>query len=186
MREASDIDRLMDRAASGDRGAFGDLSTASQDGLYRFTLAQGLRTADAAEAVQETLLRAYRARGSWRRGGRVRAWLRGIAMNVVRETRRGRRREKVGLDLDALAVAAGDAPGDADQDAADRLGPLAAAIEALPPRQREVVACRFILHMSVRQTAQAMGCAEGTVKATVSAALAAMRERLRPRGEPDK
>ena len=49
------------------------------------------------------------------------------------------------------------------------------AIQRLPPRQREAVACRYLRQMSIRRTAEAMGCAEGTVKSAVSAAL----ERLR-------
>ena len=58
----------MDRASDGDDGAFSSLAQAAQDDLYRFALAQGLSAADAAEAVQESLLRAYGARGRWHNG----------------------------------------------------------------------------------------------------------------------
>ena len=44
--------------------------------------------------------------------------------------------------------------------------------------EREAVVLRFFENMSVEQTADVMGCAEGTVKATVHQALRSMRQRL--------
>lgn len=46
------------------------------------------------------------------------------------------------------------------------------AVEALPPRYRQVVACRFLADLSVADTALAMRCAEGTVKSLTAKALA--------------
>ncbi len=165
----------MDAAAAGDGGAFASLARAAQDELLRFALAQGLRTADASEAVQETLLRAYQRRGRWKVGSDAAAWLCGIAMNVVREQRRRlKRRGEVGLDESLLA-----APGGDDSGLQLDARAIAGALESLSDRQREVVACRYLRQMSVRQTAEAMGCAEGTVKATLHAALAAVRKMMR-------
>ncbi len=175
----ADIDGLMDRAAAGDDDAFGRLALAKQDELFRFAVAHGLAAADAAEGVQETLLRAYRGRSRWRSGAKAWPWLLAIAMNVVREFRRKRRGHLGGIDIEALAREPG--PGGGQQ--ADRLRPLADAIKALPPRQGEVIACRYLRQMSVRETAAAMDCAEGTVKAAVSAALASLRQKLK-RHEP--
>ena len=67
--------------------------------------------------------------------------------------------------------------GDEDFDA-DQLRCLREAVAGLPPRQREAIACRYLRRMSVRETARAMGCAEGTVKSAVSAALERLREVL--------
>jgi RNA polymerase sigma-70 factor (sigma-E family) len=55
---------------------------------------------------------------------------------------------------------------------------LRSALAALPARQRAVLVLRFFCDMSVEQTAQALGCATGTVKSQTSLALAAMRRRL--------
>jgi len=165
------ICRWMDAAASGDDAAFGHLADAVQDDLYRFALAHGLRRDDSADAVQETLLRAYGMRGRWRRGGEVMAWLWGICMNVVREARRWRRSDPVqGLDLNVLTV--GDEAGPMDE---GNLADLLAAVERLPARQREAVTCRYLRRLSVRETAAVMGCAEGTIKAAVAAALENLR-----------
>jgi RNA polymerase sigma factor (sigma-70 family) len=48
----------------------------------------------------------------------------------------------------------------------------------LPQRQREVVVLRFFEELSVEETAAAMDCAQGTVKATLHQALRALRKRI--------
>ena len=60
----------------------------------------------------------------------------------------------------------------------EELRQLREAINRLPPRQRETIACRYLRGMSLRQTAEVMGCAEGTVKSAVSSALERLREIL--------
>lgn len=168
---------LMDRASAGDEAAFGELALTVQDDLYRFALAHGLTAADAADAVQEVLLRAYRLRRRWRTGADAAAWLYGIAMNVVRELLRKRRRpERTGLDMTWVAA---EPPHDGGAADAGDCRLLAAMVADLPPRQREAVTCRYLRRMSVRQTAEAMGCAEGTVKAAVFAALGNLRQAVR-------
>jgi len=170
---------LMRQACAGGRGereAFGKLAAVLQDDLFRFALAQGLRRPDAAEAVQEAFLRAYRRRGNWQADGDAVAWIYGIAMNVVRELRRKCGRERLGLAVDEPDLAGGDAGRSLD---AETLLRVARAIEMLPSRQREAVGCRFLKQMSVRDTAAAMGCAEGTVKATVWAAIGNLRKAMR-------
>jgi RNA polymerase sigma-70 factor (sigma-E family) len=60
----------------------------------------------------------------------------------------------------------------ADRDAVWR------ALRALPPRQRAALVLRFYEDLTEAQTAEAMGCAVGTVKSQVSAALRKLRDRL--------
>ena len=170
----------MDRASRGDGRAFGDLAGRVQDDLFRFALAQGLCRADAAETVQESLLRVWQRRRAWRTGADPTAWLYGIAMNVVRERRRRRTRAgRGGMDMDVFP-AAGPRDDGAEPTELARLG---RHLADLPERQREAVACRFLRQMSVRDTAAAMGCAEGTVKAAVFAALRNLRGAFQREGE---
>ncbi len=179
VRDRSELDGLMDLTSSGDDGAFGSLAGKVQDRLFRFALAHGLRHGDAADVVQETLLRAYQGRARWKIGGRVTAWLYGIAMNVVRERRRRlARRESPVPAPDGLVAVCDDEAERPDEkiEKAEDLHRLARSVAQLPERQREAVSCRYLLRMSVRQTAEMMGCAEGTVKAAVHAALANLRD----------
>lgn len=56
------------------------------------------------------------------------------------------------------------------------------ALLDLPPRQRAALVCRFYEDLSEAQTAEAMGCAPGTVKSQVSAGLAKLRHSLAAQG----
>ncbi len=49
---------------------------------------------------------------------------------------------------------------------------------ALPPRQRAALVLRYYEDLTEAQTAEAMGCAVGTVKSQVSAALRTLRDRI--------
>jgi len=175
------VNALMDRASSGDRDAFGALASAVQDELFRLALAIGLTRDDAAEVTQEALLRAFAGRRGWRRNADVMAWLCGIVVNVAREWRR-RQRRRVALPLDADSLGTPDRSPQAAPARPwepEQLRELMEAVRRLPPRQREAIACRYLRRMSIRQTAQVMGCAEGTVKSAVSAALERLRGILR-------
>jgi RNA polymerase sigma-70 factor (sigma-E family) len=61
------------------------------------------------------------------------------------------------------------------------------ALRQLPAGQRSVVVCRYYEHLSVRETAAALGVSEGTVKSQTSAALGSLRtmlgESVVPQGE---
>src|SRR5207302_4052507 len=61
---------------------------------------------------------------------------------------------------------------------------LHAVLADLPERQREAIVLRFFEELSVEETAAAMSCAEGTVKATVHQALRSLRQRLSASGGP--
>ena len=61
---------------------------------------------------------------------------------------------------------------------ADRMT-FAAALAALPPRQRAVLVCRYYQDLDVAATAAALGCSEGTVKSQAARGLAKLRELIR-------
>ena len=168
------IDELMQAASSGRTEAFGELALRVQDRLYRFALGQGLPRSLASEATQETLLRAYKGRSRWRAGSSAMSWLYGIAMNVIREQRRKLKKAPMGLDVELPGVAGN--PSTTEDDRTERLSVLGAALGQLPDRQREVVSCRYLRELTVRETAEIMGVAEGTVKAATSAAMKKLRE----------
>ncbi len=166
-------DNLMSRAAGGDRDAFGRLAELAGPVVYRFCLSHlPPRMLDSAsDARQESFLRAWKNRRRFRSGGNAIGWLMGIAINVVRERRRQFRPILSLNDFD---------PAENTRDEPDeRLEALASAVETLPARQREAVACRFVQGMTVAETAEAMGCAEGTVKAAVFRAIANLQKMMK-------
>ena len=85
---------------------------------------------------------------------------------------RGQRRKWIG------EIATGEMPHRAADDENDALllrTSVLAAVRRLPPRQRAVIALRYLADLTEAQTATAMGCSTGTVKGYSARALAALR-----------
>lgn len=71
-------------------------------------------------------------------------------------------------------------PDTPDRGAEDRLhdAALFAALRRLPPRQRTVIALRYLADRTEAQTAELMGCSVGTVKRQASVAMGTLRSLL--------
>jgi RNA polymerase sigma factor (sigma-70 family) len=172
-------------ARLGDRAARATLLGALQDPWYRFSLSLLRDPELARDAVQETAVRFLRQLPSFRGESQLKTWSLGIALNVVREVRRKRRGDATLPDDDAAPLiplgAAGremTSPG-GSAELSEQREQLRAVLDQLPARQREAVLLRFFEDLSVEETATAMNCAAGTVKATVHQALATLRKNLK-------
>ncbi len=60
----------------------------------------------------------------------------------------------------------------------DEVGSLVAVMRTLARRQREVLACRFVLELSVAETAQLLAISEGSVKAHTHRGLNVLKQRI--------
>ena len=125
----------------------------------------------AEEIAQDALVRAWERWDTVGAMGSPEAWTYRTAFNLASSWYRRRGAERRARQrLDALR------PHGADQAAAEEEDHhVRDAVQALPPRQRAVVVCRFFLDLSVEDTATLLECAPGTVKAATSQALAALR-----------
>jgi RNA polymerase sigma-70 factor, ECF subfamily len=123
--------------------------------------------ADAEDATQDALLKAWRALGRFRAGEPFRPWLLRIVANEARNRRRsvGRR-----LRLALRAAEERGAPEDVDTRA------LLEAIAELPHDAQVVLACRYLLGLSEQETAAALDVPPGTVKSRTARALERLRE----------
>jgi RNA polymerase sigma-70 factor (ECF subfamily) len=173
-----DTDHI-DAARRGDRTAQGVLLRELQDPWYRMCLSLLAGDAERArDATQETALRFLKQLPSYRGDSRLTTWSLGIAINVVREMRRSAGRAM--LDDGQIAdtrPAPGDEPGDTAA-ATEQRQLIRAVLAELPERQREAVVLRFFEELSVEETAAAMNCAEGTVKATIHQALRSLKKKI--------
>src|SRR5206468_3992882 len=71
-----------------DGSGFASQAEALSEPLYRFMRSRGAGADEAMDLVQETLLRAFRARGALREPALFRAWIYGIGRNVLADARR--------------------------------------------------------------------------------------------------
>lgn len=166
-------DRMtLERARRRDRPAQAAVLRAVQDRLWRVCLSLLADRALAEDAVQETALRVLAGLPGFDGRSRFTTWATGVAVNVCREMRRRRRHDR--LDAPGEAFAADEAA----LLAADDVERLYRALDDLPERQREATVLRFLEGLDVRQTAELMGCAEGSVKASVHAGLRNLRKAL--------
>ena len=100
------------------------------------------------------------------------AYLRRVVVNTVASQSRSRRRETARMERRARLDAAAEGGTDDNQER----GPLWAALQRLPDRQRAAIVLRYWLDLSEDRTAELLGCPVGTVKSLASRGLATMRE----------
>jgi RNA polymerase sigma-70 factor (ECF subfamily) len=149
---------------------------------------------DAEDIVQETFLRAWRARGTYRHHASPRTWLYRIATHacLTAVSRRARRmlpedlrapvEEVAWLEpypdslLDGVADTALGPEALFDQREATELA-FVAALQHLPPRQRAVLLLRDVLGLSVTEVAEHLGSTAASVSSAHQRARATLAQR---------
>jgi RNA polymerase sigma-70 factor (ECF subfamily) len=180
---------LVHRAKGGDVGAYEELVRMHQDLAVRTAYVITGQAADAQDAVQEALVKAYRALGRFREDAPFRPWLLRIVANEAISRRRSVRRQ-AGL---AMRAAEGRLPDDAVPSpegaalAQERRRQVVAAVGRLRPEERLVIAYRYWFDLSEAEMADALGCPRGTVKSRLSRAMGRLREAMTAAGtEPEE
>lgn len=135
---------------------------------------------DAADAVQDALVEAWRRLGSLRDPDRFEPWLRSIVINRCRNVlrARGRRPRTTSIVPDQAPTGGARSPELESvvlRDALDR------AFQRLSAEHRTVLALRHTLDLPLGEMARTLGIPEGTVKSRLHAAT----ERLRAAYEED-
>ena len=165
----SSPDEAMDRFAAGELAAFAEVYAAARPRIER-TLGRLTRQRAAAEDLaQETMLRIYRARASWRPGGRVLPWAHAIARRLFIDRVRSHRRERQAYDALAHREAqrGGDARADTCLVARRKAAALAATVERLPPTQREALRLVCLDGKSLAEASAQLGETNVTVRVRV-------------------
>jgi len=98
---------------------------------------------------------------------------RAVVNAAIDDLRRVWRREHSVAQVPEGAASVGDEPLSAQLDAR-----VAAALRALPPRQRAVIVLRYVEDMDVAQTADILSISSGTVKSQAARGLATLRAEL--------
>jgi RNA polymerase sigma-70 factor (ECF subfamily) len=155
---------LLAAHVGGDPHAFGELVGLHRDRLWAVALRTLGDREEAADALQDALLSAYRAAASYRGEARVTTWLHRVVVNACLDrVRRRAARPTDPLPEDRELVAPGDAL--ADRETAME---LEAALAALPAEQRVAIVLVDVQGLPVEEAARVLGCPTGTVKSRCS------------------
>lgn len=176
----TDDSELIERAKRGDVDAYGDLVRRYQDDARRTAAAiAGLEVAD--DAAQEAFVRAFHSLRRFRSGAPFRPWLLAVVANVARNQRRSGRRWTRALTGSSARAGSPHVAPSAEDEAVNKHTHKAVrdALDTLPPRHRDVVACRYLLDLTEDETARVLGIAHGTVKSRLSRALGRLERSLR-------
>jgi RNA polymerase sigma-70 factor, ECF subfamily len=189
--ERPDDRALLQAHVDGDAEAFGVLFQRHRDRLWAVALRTTGDPEEAADALQDALIAAFRRAGSYRGDAAVTTWLHRIVVNACLDRLRrrkvrlaeplpddtslepGRRRtgsaspnpSSIGSDVDPSAAVVD--PADLALDHERRTAVLA-ALETLPLDQRAALVLVDMEGYSVEETAAILECAPGTVKSRCS------------------
>lgn len=168
---------LADRLGRGDREAFTQLLAEHQRPIYGYLLARLAAPADAEDLCQEVFLRCFQGREKLPQTDSLRAWLLGIARNVLREHIRAvqRRREvawtELCLELDELIQHESPAGNEA-------LDHLPVCLESLGQSAREALEMRYRSRLRLGEIGALLKRSEGAVKLLMYRARQALKNCL--------
>jgi RNA polymerase sigma-70 factor (ECF subfamily) len=133
-------------------------------------------TVDAEDAVQETLLRAWRASARFQGRASIRTWLHRIATNVCLDAISGgaRRPVLVGDMPEPVDVCGEPDPSDRALDRERLRLAIIAAVTLLPPRQRAVLLLRDVLAWRAGEVAELLDTSPAAVNSALQRAHAAL------------
>jgi RNA polymerase sigma-70 factor (ECF subfamily) len=168
-------DRALLRAhVAGDPEAFGELFARHRDRLWSVALRTTGDPEEAADALQDALVAAFRRAEDFRGESAVTTWLHRIVVNACLDRhrrRKVRRTERLPEDPEDSRQPRTGAPVPDPADVVvdlDRRAAVLAALGTLPLDQRAALVLVDMEGYSVEETAAILGCAPGTVKSRCS------------------
>lgn len=185
--QVSDAD-LLARHVEGDEHAFEELFTRHRDRLWAVALRTMRNPDEAADALQDAMISAFRRADTFRGQAAVTTWLHRIVVNACLDRmRRNKVRATQSLpenpDHDLKLAEVGDLQDEISQQ--ETASDVAQALGAINADQRAALVLVDMQGYSVEEAAVILGCAPGTVKSRCSrgrARLAPLLEHLRHGG----
>ncbi len=190
----------MERYVDGDRRAFERLHAALEGRLRGFLIKLVRDDAACDDLIQLTLLKAHLARERFRvpggdPDGAVQAWYfaiaRNVAMDFLRDRHRKDKRRASGSEEgpDLVHELADQTPnvqerGEQTEQEQTIIDEVRAAIEQLPPKQREVVELHKLRGMSMADIAARLQVREGAIRVRAHRAYRALARVLQPKKQP--
>jgi RNA polymerase sigma factor (sigma-70 family) len=170
-------DELMALVRAGDSRAFADLYERHRVAVFTYLVRLGNDHHGAEDLLQETFLRAYRARDSYQPSTQFRAWILTIARRQVIDRWR---RQRLDWDTEPHALETVSTPRTADHlaEARERLARVEEALQHLAPSQRELILLSRVAGMDALEIASITGSTPGAVRVALHRALRRLRSLL--------
>jgi len=181
---------LIARILAGEQELFHDLIRPCERQVYLAAFAMLANEAEAEDAAQEAVIKAFRNLKSFRGAAKFSTWLISIAMNEARSRLRKSKRassESLEEKLDsyegdftpAMLTDWREIPSETLERAELRAA-LQSAVEELPPIYREVFTLRDLEELNVEDTANILGVSTNVVKVRLHRARMMLQKRLAP------
>lgn len=185
---------LIRRIREGETQLFHDLIRPCERSIYFLLYSILKNEADAEDAAQEAVIKAYANLHLFRGDAQFRTWV----LSIARNEGLGRLRKLANRKEDSLDAEAGTQPGDytpailtswneVPSKALEQkeLGEiLRRAVELLPEIYRNMILLRDVEGMDVRETAAALGISDGAVKVRLHRARTMLQKELAPLLKP--
>jgi RNA polymerase sigma-70 factor, ECF subfamily len=179
---------LLQAHVSGDPHAFATLVARHQDRLWAVALGVMRNPDDAADALQEAYISAFRRAGSFRGDALVTTWLHRVVVNACLDRLRSlkvRAAESLPDDPDRSAELGVEEPAD-PVEAQQQRDQILDALGRLNPDQRAALVLVDMQGYSVEEAAAILGCAPGTVKSRCARGRARLAPLLAGLRQPDE
>ena len=178
-----DVVELVAAAQAGDREAFDELVRVTYAESYTLALRLTGNEEDARDVVQEAYLRAFRGLKRFRGDAQFSTWMYRITANCAAThlSKRNKHRHELLDDTDPIADDRPAVDPQMQADASALRTRLTVALEALPPKLRQVVVLRDIYDLPHEAIAAELGISETAAKVRLHRARKKLREDLFPR-----
>lgn len=186
MDKLIDDEMLVTQFQSGRQGAFDELFKRYQRRIFGYLLRSVRNPEDAEELTLDVFVKAYRALPTWQPKAKFSTWLYTIASNRAIDYHRAKARQPVYLSEDEEGVEAKliatDISSNPEKQLADkeRGRIIREAVDELSPKQKAVFMLTRYEGLQIKEAAEALGIAEGTVKIHLHRAIEKLQTLLRP------
>jgi RNA polymerase sigma-70 factor (ECF subfamily) len=167
---------LVERLQAGDTGVFEILVRLHYRAVYNMAFRFMGDHGGADDVTQDTFVKAFHAVGGFRGESSFKSWLLRICMNTAKNALRSKGRHE-GVDVDGIQLKS--IHKDFNRlEQAQTAEILKAAVDQLPPRQRQALELRVFEDLSFKEIAEIMECPFDTAKANYRHAVMGLKKIL--------
>ncbi|MCY4403844.1 MAG: sigma-70 family RNA polymerase sigma factor [Candidatus Poribacteria bacterium] len=186
MDKLIDDELLVAQFKSGSQKAFDDLMKRYEQKIFGYLLRSVRNYEDAEELTLEVFFKAYRALNKWEPKAKFSTWLYTIASNLAIDYHRSKSRQPIYMYEDEEVIetrlVANDISSNPEKNIEDkeRGHLIRKAVDELSSKQKAVFMLSRYEGLQIKEVAETLGMAEGTVKIHLHRAIKKLQTLLRP------